>query len=251
MAQASSDSFFPEREAVVLDVYSAASAPSGADVSECVSRISAVVSTAAARVRARARARAAAPPRARASALHHRTPFHARHLQLDRYQEQPQLLDRDFPAIVGPVMQRMREELRLLPLRAGTATAAAAAAAAAAPAASAAAEAPPPPPHAYLCQLASIVYRTTKLRGYKSIIKLFPHAVADVEPVLDALLQLVRRLAAARRLGCSLCSLALTRRARPFPPARPSLRPPCRRRRASRARGSCASCCCCGCPSSC
>ena len=96
------------------------------------------------------------------------------------------MLDRDFPGIVSPVMKRMREELRALSRR-QPATSASAAALAAAAAGSA------PPERTFLCQLATIVYRTTKLRGYKAIIKLFPHAVADIEPVIDCMIAMVRR----------------------------------------------------------
>ena len=45
----------------------------------------------------------------------------------------------------------------------------------------------PAVPQAHLRALCRVVYTCTKLRGYKKIVKLFPHAVADLEPVLACL----------------------------------------------------------------
>ena len=44
----------------------------------------------------------------------------------------------------------------------------------------------------YLNSLFRLLYGICKTRGYKSIIKLFPHEVADLEPALRCLLSQVR-----------------------------------------------------------
>lgn len=97
---------------------------------------------------------------------------------LDRYQEQPHLLDPSLPAIVGPLMQKCRELLRLsvekedgvsgraFPLQVQQGA-------------------------AYLQCLFSVVYRCCKVRGYKAILRHFPHEVADLEPVFNCLLSQV------------------------------------------------------------
>jgi tubulin-specific chaperone D len=98
---------------------------------------------------------------------------------LDRYQEQPHLLDPSMPMIVGPLMQKCRELLRLsvekedadrservFPLQVQQGA-------------------------AYLQCLFAVVYRCCKVRGYKSILRHFPHEVADLEPVFNCLLSQV------------------------------------------------------------
>ena len=78
---------------------------------------------------------------------------------LDRYQEQPQLLDGELPSVLSSLMSAIR--LRLQPASA--------------------------PVRARLHALARAVYSITKLRGAKRVLRLFPHAVADLEPVLECL----------------------------------------------------------------
>jgi len=103
-------------------------------------------------------------------------------LQLDRYQEQPHLLDTSLREIVGPVMAKIRDKLR-------TWHATQLAEAEAAARAGAGVSFPfQVPKDAYLHTLFRLIYGTCKTRGYKAIVKLFPHEVADLEPALQWLL---------------------------------------------------------------
>jgi hypothetical protein len=63
----------------------------------------------------------------------------------------------------------------------------------------------------YLLQLFSLIYRVTKLRGYKAIVKLFPHAVADLEPALECLLSQVRARVRCRGEAASRLCVPLLR----------------------------------------
>ena len=76
---------------------------------------------------------------------------------LDKYQEQPGVLDPQLGAVVAPVLEVARAATR------GTAD------------------------RAVLPPVCRVVYALCKVRGYKSVVKLFPHEVADLEPTLRLL----------------------------------------------------------------
>jgi hypothetical protein len=97
--------------------------------------------------------------------------------QIDRYQEQPQLLDAHLNDLVGPLMAKARETLRAwhtnLYSEAQT---------------SASVFALQIYDNPYLQKVFQIIYSLCKTRGYKVVSKFFPHEVADLEPALVALL---------------------------------------------------------------
>ena len=80
---------------------------------------------------------------------------------LDKYQEQPGVLDPQLGAVVAPVLEVARAATR------GTAD------------------------RAVLPPVCRVVYALCKVRGYKTIVKFVPHEVADLEPLV-ALLATVR-----------------------------------------------------------
>ncbi|KAJ3152343.1 hypothetical protein HDU86_005872 [Geranomyces michiganensis] len=92
---------------------------------------------------------------------------HAREL-LDAYQEQPWLLDAHLEQLVQPTMARLQVLMSLL-YEVGDAELAA---------------------HCMretFRPLLGLIYHLTKVRGHKTVIKFFPHEVADLEPVLFVL----------------------------------------------------------------
>jgi HEAT repeat protein len=93
---------------------------------------------------------------------------------VDKYQEQPHLLDPHLEGAVSPVMARVRKELRDWHERRSNAIGAAAFSMQAFS---------NPPLHKLLC----LIYQLCKVRGYKHVVKIFPHEVADVEPCVQAL----------------------------------------------------------------
>lgn len=105
---------------------------------------------------------------------------------LELYQEQPLLLDATLPTVIDKLMDKVREVL------AERATDASGTSAVAAPAASSDGAPTSFPFQVYrnpqLHRMFQMVYLLCKTRGYKHIVKLFPHAVADLEPVLALLL---------------------------------------------------------------
>ena len=93
---------------------------------------------------------------------------------VDKYQEQPHLLDPHLENAVSPVMARVRKELRdWHEIRSNAVGAAAFSMQAFSD----------PPLHKLLC----LIYQLCKVRGYKHVVKIFPHEVADVEPCVQAL----------------------------------------------------------------
>jgi hypothetical protein len=109
--------------------------------------------------------------------------------QVNKYQEQPHLLDAHMEGIVHPIMARARAELRAWHDRVGAAEEASSSSS------SSSTAAPGASPFAtqvysnpVLDCLLTLVYALCKTRGYKHIVKLFPHEVADVEPCVWALL---------------------------------------------------------------
>ena len=77
---------------------------------------------------------------------------------LDRYQEQPSILDPSLEGMVTPLLHSVRQVAR------GTADASGVL------------------PHA--CR---VMYTLCKVRGYKTIVKFCPHEVADLEPLVHLL----------------------------------------------------------------
>lgn len=98
-------------------------------------------------------------------------------MQVDKYQEQSHLLDQHLEAAINPVMKRVRTTLRTWHA-AREARAASAENLAFADQVYTAHE---------LHALFQFVYHLCKTRGYKHIIRLFPHEVADLEPAVQAL----------------------------------------------------------------
>jgi tubulin-specific chaperone D len=82
---------------------------------------------------------------------------------LDKYQEQPQLLDSHLPSFVTRLLELSRDIAlaRVAPALAATER------------------------HLRAAALLRIVYAISKVRGIKSVTKLFPHAPSDLEAVLD------------------------------------------------------------------
>ena len=76
---------------------------------------------------------------------------------LDRYQEQPSILDPQLEAMVTPLLESVRKVSR------GTS------------------------PEAVLPHACRVMYTLCKVRGYKTIVKFVPHEVADLEPLVDLL----------------------------------------------------------------
>lgn len=100
---------------------------------------------------------------------------------LDTYLEQPYLLDPHLGGLIGPIMQHVRKTLRSWhAIRVGEREAATAAGLGSAFAFQVLHD-----PH--LNALLGIVYHSCKTRGFKHIVKLMPHEVADLEPAVQAL----------------------------------------------------------------
>ena len=93
---------------------------------------------------------------------------------VDKYQEQPHLLDPHLDGAVSPVMARVRKELRDWHEHRSAAMGAGA---------FSMQVFSDPPLHKLLC----LIYQLCKVRGYKHVVKIFPHEVADVEPCVQAL----------------------------------------------------------------
>ena len=99
----------------------------------------------------------------------------------DTYLEQPYLLDPHLGGIVSPIMQHVRKSLRAWhAARIDEQEAVAAAGLGPAFACQVLHD-----PH--LNSLLSIIYHACKTRGFKHIVKLMPHEVADLEPAVQAL----------------------------------------------------------------
>ncbi|KAI8998338.1 tubulin folding cofactor D C terminal-domain-containing protein [Gaertneriomyces semiglobifer] len=85
---------------------------------------------------------------------------------LDKYQEQPHLLDAHLETLVVPIVTRLRDEILRVEWESV------------------------PNVDEYLRRFQPFfhyLYHLTKVRGYKTIIKLFTHEAADLEPVLEFL----------------------------------------------------------------
>ena len=103
---------------------------------------------------------------------------------LENYQEQPHLLDSHLERIVVPTMLRVRARVREWDdSQRAEADAAAQRAPTTAPSLWAPARYRDPVLHALL----RLIYALAKTRGHKTIMKFFPHEVADLEPALHAL----------------------------------------------------------------
>ena len=100
-------------------------------------------------------------------------------MQLDVYQEQPHLLDSHLERIILPVMLRVRDRIRAW----DAAQTLDAPPSKGAPSTSAPLRFADPLLH----RLMRLIYALTKTRGHKTVAKFFPHDVADLEPVLHAL----------------------------------------------------------------
>ena len=141
-----------------------------------------------------------APARACAHRPLTRLPAHPPHplcsarsrAQLDKYQEQAQLLDPHLDSMMGPIMARVRHIVRQREADELAAAAAAADGGAASPAEEkegGGLRFCAPAAEAQLHRLLQLVYQLCKTRGPKTVVKLFPHEVADVEPTLHVLQQ--------------------------------------------------------------
>ena len=83
---------------------------------------------------------------------------------LDRYQEQPQLLDPHIESIVSPLSETLRSAC-------GTPSS----------------ECEEPADERKIRRACRVLYFLAKVRGFKVVVKFFPHSVADLEPCLDLL----------------------------------------------------------------
>ena len=104
---------------------------------------------------------------------------------LSLYQEQAHLLDPHLEGIVGPIMATVRATLRAW--HEGRVDALEAAGGGGGTSAAAAAFGVQAYADPVLHRQLQVVYALTKTRGYKRVVKLLPHEVADVEPVVQAL----------------------------------------------------------------
>ena len=77
---------------------------------------------------------------------------------LERYQEQPQLLDTHIESLVTPLAETLRSACRSDDVT-----------------------------ESQIRRTCHVLYVLTKVRGFKVVIKFFPHSVADLEPCLDLL----------------------------------------------------------------
>jgi hypothetical protein len=100
---------------------------------------------------------------------------------MDTYLEQPYLLDPHLAPFISPIMQFVRAKLRAWHTACVDEQAAAEAAGLVAAFQFQVLR------DAHLDALLQLVYHACKTRGYKHIVKLFPHEVADVEPAVQAL----------------------------------------------------------------
>jgi hypothetical protein len=83
---------------------------------------------------------------------------------LDRYQEQPQLLDSHIESIVNPLAATLRSGCGI---DGGSGK--------------------PPAQEKEIRRACRVLYVLSKVRGFKVVIKFFPHSVADLEPCLELL----------------------------------------------------------------
>lgn len=127
-----------------------------------------------------------------------RAPPHAPHTpptQLCKYQEQSQLLDVWLEGIVGPLAGLLRQQAVVLNSEPAAAATAATTAAAPGPAP---AHAPPPPSLtpaaaaalARVHSLSRLLNVLVTVRGYKTVVKFFPHEAADLETVVNVVVLL-------------------------------------------------------------
>jgi hypothetical protein len=108
---------------------------------------------------------------------------------LDEYQEQPELLDHHLELIITPLMQLVLDVLKAQ----GAANAIAAAAATASAATTTASDTASSPSVASVADMAlvdrvfRVIYALCKVRGYKVVVKHFPHEASHLEPALALL----------------------------------------------------------------
>lgn len=80
--------------------------------------------------------------------------------KLNVFQEQPELLDPHLDGIISPLMKIARNIIAKGEFCG----------------------------HPYLLKVFKIIYVLAKVRGYKTVVKFFPHTVADLEPTLNCLM---------------------------------------------------------------